>query len=192
MISEDLSIPFNILNPTVDQDQDGLSDMYDPSVMDFDLFNHQLYKEPVLTPANKSILLSLLNKRLNDINLSKLCLAQMMLESGNFKYCYNFNYTNIKKSWKNEKNFTMYKCSEIYKGKEYHYVPPHIQCCFISLSSEEKGIEFYLKLLSNGRYKKVLHTNNAKDFVHELKVASFFTANEDLYLKVLENRFKSI
>ncbi len=40
MIQIEENKPFNIINPLSDLDGDGLIDMYDPSVMDFDLFNH--------------------------------------------------------------------------------------------------------------------------------------------------------
>ena len=148
MIQIEETKPFNIINPLSDLDGDGLIDMYDPSVMDFDLFNNKLYVEPVKTLANKDSMLNDLNARLNNQTLSKLTYSQMVLESGNFKYCYNYNYTNIKKSWKNNRSFTMYSCSEIYKGKEYHYQPGHIQSCFVALSNQQDGVNFYLHLLS--------------------------------------------
>jgi hypothetical protein len=191
MIDDTLK-PFNIINPMIDQDQDGLSDMYDPSVLDFDLFNNPNYKEPVLTLAKKDILLSLLTKETNDLQIAKLCLCQLILETGWFRSCYNYNFGNVKKSWKNTSSFTMYKCSEVYKGKEFHYSPPHIQCCFGSYDSEYDFVQKYIKLLSNGRYKKVLSAKSVQEFNSYLKEAGYYTADEGLYLKVLKNVLSKI
>lgn len=185
-------IPFNIQFKTIDQDKDGLSDTYDPSVLDFDLFNNKLYVEPVKTTADKKQIYNIFLNKLNSDFLAKACTGQLLLESGNFKYSYNYNHGNIKPNWKSEHNFTMYSCSEVYKGKEYHYQPGHIQSCFLAFQNDNDFINYYINLLKTGRYKKVLQTSNSNDFVHELKVAGYFTADESLYLKVLNNRINSI
>ncbi len=174
----------------VDFNENGLDDNYDPDVLDFDLFNNPLYKEPIKTSADLKQLFNLLKQVCPNENIAKNCLAQLCYESGWFKECYNYNFGNIKWGSKRDKPFTMYFCSEVYKGKEYFYKPPHIQCCFAAYDSAEHFVNTYTLLLKGGRYKNVFNTNTTQDFVHQLKLGGYFTASESVYLKTFNGVLK--
>lgn len=179
----------------IDIDQDGLDDNWDPSVLDMDLFNSPLYKEPVLTTVDIKVVYNLLLKQTPNSDIAKCTLSQLCLECAWFKSCYNNNLGNIKARRTNGKitdQYTMYKCSEIYKGKEYHYLPGHPQSCFASYPSVEAFISRYIALLSCGRYKACLQAKTIEEFNHALKQGGYYLADEKLYLNTLKGVIKNI
>lgn len=121
--------------------------------------------------------------------------AKTALETGRWKAIHCYNWGNIKRS-ANE-NYCMFRCSEIIKGKELWFDPPHPQTWFRAYESATEGAIDYLKLLSQSkRYSKAweaVHKGDPALFSHELKVGGYYTASESLYTKgvvSLTNEFK--
>jgi hypothetical protein len=118
--------------------------------------------------------------------------AKTALETGRFKKgFYNYNFGNIKKQ--KDQKWTMFKCSEIINGKEIWFEPPHFQTHFSAYESLKEGALAYINFVSGKqRYFnawKALLNGNPENYVHELKVAGYFTASEDLYLKAVLSLF---
>lgn len=117
--------------------------------------------------------------------------AQWALESGRGKFCHLYNFGNIKKQYKPDDghDWCMFRCSEILNGKEYWFNPPHIQTHFRAYQNSTDGAYDYITFLSKRkRYLlswEQVKKGDASAFVHELKKAGYFTADEERYKKAV-------
>ncbi len=132
--------------------------------------------------------------------------SQVALETGRFKRQFmNYNYGNIKKKHAGEKRdskgnviyhfnddghyWTMFGCSEVIKGKEVWFDPPAHETMFRAYKTAEDGAEDYIKLVSQKtRYKKAwqkIIEGDPAGYSHELKIAGYYTANEERYTKAV-------
>jgi hypothetical protein len=131
--------------------------------------------------------------------------AQSALETGRWKDIHCYNYGNIKKRYANPKfniedddhDWCMFRCNELINGKLCWFDPPHLQTHFRAYSSIEEGAEDYINFVANReRYKKAwkeVINGDPAAFSHELKVAGYYTASENLYTRgviALTNEFK--
>lgn len=171
-----------------------------------DYFKHELYVPTIIKKFSEAEAAYALRqawkiKYKNYPNNNQLALlwAQSALETARWKSIRNFNFGNIKKKWPNPKynikddghKFTMFATGEnlLNKGKlEYHWFePPHIQTHFCSYNTIVDGAEDYLLFVSQKkRYAKAWQqvlAGDPKAFGHELKVAGYYTASEELYTK---------
>ena len=114
-------------------------------------------------------------------------LAKSGLETGRWKKIHNYNFGNIKKKRKPDDGhtFTMFPCSEILKGKEVFFKPPHIQTHFAAYPTTPAGAEGYIRFVSQkDQYKKAWQKvieGDPSGYCHELKLAGYYTANEVKY-----------
>jgi len=131
--------------------------------------------------------------------------SQWALETGRGKVIHCYNFGNIKKRYANPKynitddghDWCMFRCSEIIKGKEEWFDPPHIQTHFRAYDSSIKGATDYIRFVSQrSRYKDAWQqvlAGSPVGYSHELKKAGYYTASETLYTKGivrLTNEFK--
>lgn len=135
---------------------------------------------------------SLFNSEISIYTLAILC-AQIFLECGRGKICFNYNLGNIKQT--KEHVWTMYRCSEIINGKEKYFDPPHPQTHFNAYDSLPQAALEHLKFLNTDRYRLALNAANIGDleeYVIELKKAGYFTASLAKYLKPMLSIYKEI
>lgn len=121
--------------------------------------------------------------------------AQCALETGRFHKINNNNYGNIKKAHKPDDghNFCMFATGEniynpVTKKTEWKWFnPPDPQTHFVSNDTMQAGAEHYIGFLSKRtRYARAWQTmlyGNSQNYVHELKNAGYFTADEASYTK---------
>lgn len=138
-----------------------------------------------------------------------LAMAKTSLETGNYKACWNFNFGNVKAS---DTYIGMYTCiylNEVINGKLVWFAPEgqlsaapskggklvgqpckvpegHPQTRMRAFANEYDGIDQYITFVESGRYKtawKYLLKGDAIQYIHHLKLAGYFTADENLYLK---------
>ncbi len=118
--------------------------------------------------------------------------AQWALETGRGRAIHNYNFGNIKCS--GDEDYCMFRCNEIIKGRVVWFDPPDRQTWFRAYNSAYEGALDYLTLLSKStRYQKaweVLKLGDVYRFGHELKVAGYYTANEEQYTKSLASLAK--
>lgn len=135
-----------------------------------------------------------------------LALAKTALETGRWQAMWNGNWGNVKCSDKYDGYFTCIELNEVIahavvwyapggllnrKGGqvigERHDVPPgHPQTRMRAFSSPEAGALDYCRFVSGGRYGAAwrrLLEGDAAGYVHELKRAGYFTADETPYTK---------
>lgn len=142
-----------------------------------------------------------------------LALAKTALETGRWSSIWNSNWGNVKASDTYEGMYTCFTLNELLMrggkltavwfapegeltgnpakggkliGKPLAIPPGHPQTRMRAFANNYDGADQYVEFVANGRYKKAwaaLLTGNAKDYVHELKVAGYFTAIESEYLK---------
>ncbi len=142
-----------------------------------------------------------------------LALGKTALETGRWTSIWNSNWGNVKASATYEGMYTCIVLNEVLPrgGKDVLVwfapegelsgnpakggkligapvaVPPgHPQTRMRAFANEYDGVDCYVDFVANGRYKKAwqaLLTGNAQAYVHELKVAKYFTANESEYVK---------
>lgn len=120
-------------------------------------------------------------------------LAQWALETGNFRvglHCWNFG---NEKTKPDAHPHTYFRCNEIIKSKLEWFDPPDPQTCFRAHENLWQGLITSLMFLGvdttphNGkpnRYEKAwnaLLMGDARLFCHELKLAGYYTANEQQY-----------
>lgn len=118
--------------------------------------------------------------------------SQACLETGNGEKMFNFNFGNVKRVA--GKPYTSYKCSEILNGKNEVFVPYHPQTFFKAHSSMIEGAEEYILHLTTPRYAKALaalKSENVVGYIHECKLAGYFTADEYQYTKTVVSINKS-
>lgn len=119
-----------------------------------------------------------------------LMLGQWALETGNGNSIHNFNYGNGKGT-SNSTYVQFFRCSEIVGGVEVFYNPPAPECRFAAYRSAEDGAIAFIRLLkSRENWWKGLHTGTVDGFVKGLSTQpyAYFTANVDLYRRVLGER----
>lgn len=116
--------------------------------------------------------------------------AKSALETGRWKHIHNYNFGNIKKKRASKYSkddghyFTMYECGEVINGKHIIFKPPHYQTHFRAYLTVEDGAEDYIRFVSQNSYKKAWQKvieGDPKGYSHELKVAGYYTANEEIY-----------
>ncbi len=115
--------------------------------------------------------------------------SQYSLETARGASIHCANFGNIKKNYNPDDghDWCMFRCSEIINGKNTFYDPPHIQTHFRAYKSTADGAYDYIKFLSQKkRYVKAweqIKLGNPAAFSHELAVAGYYTANEQMYTK---------
>lgn len=142
-----------------------------------------------------------------------LALAKTALETGRWSSIWNSNWGNVKAPDTYEGMYTCITLNEVLvrggknvtvwfapegelsaspsKGGQLiappMAVPPgHPQTRMRAFANNYDGVDCYIDFVANGRYKKAwaaLLTGNAMAYVHELKVAGYFTAPESDYVK---------
>lgn len=155
--------------------------------------------------AMKAALASQLGHDPSDAVLA-LALAKTALETGRWQSMWNDNWGNIKAAVSYVGMYTAFACNEILKGVAVWFTPRgrldhkdgtviaewydgepwHPQTRFRAYANEFDGCYSYVDLIATGRYKvawAMLLSGNVTGFVHELKLAGYFTADEGLYLK---------
>lgn len=115
--------------------------------------------------------------------------SQWALETGRGKSIWCYNFGNIKKNYKPDDghDWCMFRCSEIINGKNKWFDPPSPQTHFRAYPTMVDGAFDYINFLAKKtRYAKAweqVKKGNPAAFSHELKVAGYYTANEELYTK---------
>jgi hypothetical protein len=133
-----------------------------------------------------------------------LALGKTALETGRWASMWNFNWGNIKASDKYEGAFTCITLNEVFpagvtwfapegqlsrKGGTVigaHYPVPdgHPQTRMRAHASAAEGALAYVRFVAGGRYSaawKLLLAGDAAGYVHALKQAGYFTADEETY-----------
>lgn len=116
--------------------------------------------------------------------------AQTALETGRWKSMYNYNWGNVKSLPNDGHLWTMFKCSEIIKGKEIFFEPPHDQTKFKAHLSSKDGAVFHISFLNGKKYNKALQyaiKGNVEPYITELCKIGYFTASLSLYLKSMKS-----
>lgn len=159
--------------------------------------NDPLFVKAIDTPLSEKQLAWHLNQAWNKV-FNEFCTtkqlailwAHVSLEVGRGKYIKNNNFGNIKRL-KNQK-YTSYRCNEILlvdgKRKAVWFEPYHPQTLFAAWDDATSGAAHYIEFLTRPRYAKALAALKAEDiknYVIELKVAGYFTADLGFYSKVL-------
>lgn len=129
------------------------------------------------------------------IEVLALALAKCALETGRWKSCHRHNWGNVKCSESYDGLYTTFRCNEVIKGKVvwfdpttdgYTEPPGHPQTRFRAFRTASDGALAYVQFVAGGRYAKawqLLLAGDAAGFVHALKQAGYFTADEAAYLK---------
>ncbi len=119
--------------------------------------------------------------------------AQSALESGRWRSMHRFNPGNIKASDSYEYLYTQFRCNEVIGGKVQWFDPPHPQTNFRAFMDLDAGVLDYLRFLSGRpRYSSSWHAAEGGDpalFVHALKNAGYFTADEAPYRRAVVSLF---
>lgn len=142
-------------------------------------------------------------------NVLALALAKTALETGRWTAIWNDNWGNIKAGDKYHGMFTCIVLNEVLNGKLVWFapdgqlaggrgsavvgqrwaVPPgHPQTRMRAYANEYDGAQSYVDFVSGGRYAKAwqkLLAGDAAGYVHALKVAGYFTADEATYTKAV-------
>jgi hypothetical protein len=141
-------------------------------------------------------------------NVLALALAKTALETGRWTKIHKFNWGNVKCSATYVGMYTCFGCDEIIKGKRIWFdpdtaydpkdplglpnakfpkpaVPPgNPQTRFRAFANMYDGVDQYVTFIHGGRYKAAwaaLLTGDAHAYIHALKVAGYFTADESVY-----------
>lgn len=122
--------------------------------------------------------------------------AQYTLETGGGGACWNFNIGNIKKIRNDaHKKYLMLPGTwEIINGKRVTFQPPSEVTWFRAYDTLQDGVSDYVKFLSKGRYKHAfaaMRTGSPEQFAHLLKVAGYYTAPEEDYVKLVRRGFNT-
>jgi hypothetical protein len=131
----------------------------------------------------------------SDITVAKL-LSQARLETGTFRYCWNHNWGNVKRA-PNQGPYHMIRCNENIKGVLQWFDPPHIQCCFAAYDTQAAGASAWMGLILKGkryapsRVKMLDDSVSAHDFVWQLGVDGYYTANKTTYSNSVQDLFAS-
>jgi hypothetical protein len=148
------------------------------------------FSEEQLVYALKNAWIKIYNQEPKKESLAILY-AQIAVEIGRGKECYNWNLGNIKKT-ENHK-YCMFRCSEIIDGYEIFFDPPHPQTHFNAYENFEDGIFSYLNFLSKRtRYEKAWQeviSGNPIKYSAALKVAGYYTASLKIYTNAIISLF---
>ena len=124
--------------------------------------------------------------------------AKYALETGRGKNCFGNNIGNIKK-FPNDSHKDGYQqlrgVWEIIGGKIVVFPPEHPQSYFRWYPTLEAGIIDYMKLVSNGRYKKAweaLLTGNPQLYAQKLKDCGYYTADVNEYVSGVKSIFNEV
>lgn len=152
-----------------------------------------LYREPVKTVVTEVDIIHAVKQAYHahfgsDITLDTLAIlcAQIFLECGRGKECWNFNLGNVKR--RKGHAWTMYQCGELINGKYEKFYPPHFQTHFSAYSSLPDAAQEHLAFLNRDRYKAALEQANCGDpmaYCEELHKAGYYTATVARYSKTL-------
>lgn len=120
--------------------------------------------------------------------------AQSALESGRWKSMHRNNPGNIKAGESYEFLYCQFRCNEVIGGRVEWFDPPHPQTNFRAFMDLETGVLDYLRFLS-GRPRYVqawlaAQKGNPDAFVHALKTAGYFTADEAPYHRAVMSLFR--
>lgn len=137
-----------------------------------------------------------------------LALAKTALETGRWRSIWNYNFGNVKAGETYVGMFTCFACGEelaegscwfepdgmiINRTKgtgsrpvTYEVPPGHPQTRFRAFANEFDGALEYVEFVNSSRYAaawKALLTGDARAYVHQLKLAHYFTAAEEPYAR---------
>jgi hypothetical protein len=135
-----------------------------------------------------------------------LALAKTALETGRWRAMWNFNFGNVKCSDRWAGLFTCISLNEVGKagvtwyapegelnrkggqviGSRYDVPPGHPQTRMRAFSTADDGALDYVRFVAGGRYAAAwmrLLDGDAAGYVHELKRAGYFTADEAPYAR---------
>jgi hypothetical protein len=119
--------------------------------------------------------------------------AQSALESGRWRSMHRFNLGNVKASESYEYLYCQFRCDEVIGGKLEWFDPPHPQTNFRAFMDLDTGAMDYLRFLAKrARYSSSWHAAESGDpalFVHALKNAGYFTADEAPYRRAVQSLF---
>jgi len=136
-----------------------------------------------------------------------LALAKVWLETGRGKHCWNHNWGNVKAAPSYIGQFTCITLNEVLGGKVVWFAPEgeltaapskggklkgapiavpdgHPQTRMRAHPNHYDGADCYVDFVANGRYRAAwqeLLVGHAESYVHALKVACYFTADEGAY-----------
>lgn len=126
--------------------------------------------------------------------------AQNAIETGSTSSMWNNNIGNVKYSPSknpeddNEVKYMMLSnVWEIINGKKVIFQPPHEATWFRAFDTLDQGVGFHLNFLKNKRYKNcwvAVEAGDPAQFAHLLKVAKYYTAPEEDYVKAMNSQFK--
>lgn len=138
-----------------------------------------------------------------------LALAKIWLETGRGLHCWNHNWGNVKAAPSYVGMFTCVTLNEVIGGKVLWFAPEgeltaapskggklkgapiavpdgHPQTRMRAHANHFDGADCYFDFVANGRYKAAwqeLLLGHAESYVHALKVACYFTADEGAYCR---------
>ena len=121
--------------------------------------------------------------------------SQWSLETGQGKFCWNYNIGNVKAF--DRANEVIEYCSlkgvwEIVNGKRIELSVNDPGSWFRSFATLKKGVDFHLDFLMNKRYKNAwgaIVDGDPVDFSRKLRVQGYYTAPEAHYTKALVGYF---
>jgi hypothetical protein len=120
--------------------------------------------------------------------------AQSALETGRWKAIHCFNLGNVKAAETYAGFYTCFRCNEVIDGKTVWFDPPHPQTRFRAFISLEDGARDHLEFLAGRtRYASAwaaLIVGDPERFVRALKLAGYFTANEESYKAAVVSLFR--
>ena len=167
-------------------------------------YNWSNYVKPQITKISKSDFISaaqnIWSSVFKDVAMNNTAIevlfAQASLETGGFKYMYNYNLGNVKAStaWSMSNKWTGYNCGENLNGKNVKFSGEHPVCFFRAYDSLEDGMLSYLKLFGSEKYRSALlaaTTGDTDAFVSELKEQGYFTGNTQAYSKAVKDIYNS-
>jgi flagellum-specific peptidoglycan hydrolase FlgJ len=138
--------------------------------------------------AFRSALETLTGKTPSNAQLSVL-VAQSALETGRWRSIHCWNFGNVKAGPDYEWLYCQFRCNEVIAGKVEWFDPPHPQCNFRAFTNIDTGALAHLRFLSGlKRYAgawKAAEQGDPAAFVHALKLAGYFTADETPYRRAV-------
>lgn len=110
-----------------------------------------------------------------------------MLETGGGKYSYGYNLGNMKPSEKHTGKYQLLKTWELVDGKRVDMREP-----FYAYDSLGEGVQAYLEYQDRHGHLDAADSGDLATFNRSLKSRGYYTAEEDKYLKILQNRLAAI
>lgn len=142
--------------------------------------------------AFRSALETLTGKTPSNAQLAVL-VAQSALETGRWRSIHCWNFGNVKAGPDYEWLYCQFRCNEVINGHVEWFDPPHPQCNFRAFTSIDTGALAHLRFLSGlKRYAgawKAAEQGDPAAFVHALKLAGYFTADETPYRRSVVSLF---